>query len=284
MRKLSVVALAFFCAGSPLLSQGAPAEAKCATPDSIAVLGNKRVASTTILLDAGITPGTQLNSPMLQRAERNVFAGGQFDNIAVECVLTKTTPPKAVLLIRVVERPLLESTDVVGTSAISASTVKEKVDLVFGRPIDPAAIALVIQHIDSIYQANGYYLARIAAETTFTDSSHASVIFHIEEGSRLAVSGVRVAGNSAVPTKDIVANMKVKPEGFFFWQKGEFGPGELFEGPGRTDTGALLLARIHRFSDPEGLPDRRSNARKGAHRPLRRGRTSVQGRQLRRDR
>lgn len=222
MRKLTVAALAFFCAGSSLTAQGAPLEAKCATPDSIAVSGNKRVASTTVILDAGITPGTLMNSLMMQRAIRNVFAGGQFETVAVECVLTKTEPVKSVMLIRVVERPLLESTDVVGTSAISASTVKEKVDLVFGRPIDPSAIALVIQHIDSIYQANGYYLAKIAAETTFTDSSHASIIFHIDEGSRLAVSGVRVSGNAAVPTKDIVSTMKVKPEGFFFWQKGEF--------------------------------------------------------------
>lgn len=222
MRKLSVAALAIVCAGSSLHAQEGAAEAKCATPDSIAIMGNKRVASTTILLDAGLTPGSQLNAPMVQRAIKNVFAGGQFDAVNIECVLSKTTPIKSTILIRVVERPLLEATDVIGTSAISSSTVKEKVDLVFGRPIDPSAVALVIQHIDSIYQANGYYLARIAAETTYSDSSHASIIFHIDEGSRLAVSGVRVSGNKFVPTQDIVGKMKVKPEGFFFWQKGEF--------------------------------------------------------------
>ncbi|MGH7655905.1 MAG: outer membrane protein assembly factor BamA [Gemmatimonadaceae bacterium] len=222
MRKLSVAALAFLCVCPSLRAQEGGAERSCATPDSIAIMGNKRVASTTILLDAGLTPGTPLNAPMVQRAIKNVFAGGQFDAVNIECVLSKTTPVKATILIRVVERPLLEATDVVGTSAISASTVKEKVDLVFGRPIDPSAVALVIQHIDSIYQASGYYLARIAAETTYSDSAHASIIFHIDEGSRLAVSGVRVSGNKFVPTTDIVGTMKVKPEGFFFWQKGEF--------------------------------------------------------------
>jgi outer membrane protein insertion porin family len=222
MRKLPVAALAILCVGSSLRAQEGPAEAKCATPDSIAIMGNKRVASTTILLDAGLTPGTPLNAPLVQRAIKNIFSGGQFDAINVECVLSATVPIKSTILIRVIERPLLEATDVIGTSAISATTVKEKVDLVFGRPIDPAAVALVIQHIDSIYQASGYYLARIAAETTYSDSSHASIIFHIDEGSRLAVSGVRVSGNKAVPTEDIVGAMKVKPEGFFFWQKGEF--------------------------------------------------------------
>ncbi len=223
MRKLPIVALAFFCAGSSLLAQDAALEAKCATPDSIAITGNKRVASTTILLDAGLVPGTTMNSPMVQRAIRNIFAGGQFDApLNLECVLTKTTPVKSILLIRVIERPLLDATDVIGASAISPTVVKEKVDLVFGRPVDPAAVSLVIQHIDSIYQANGYYLARIAAETTLTENNHASIIFHIDEGSRLAVSGVRVTGNKFIPTKDIVGTMKVQPEGFFFWQKGEF--------------------------------------------------------------
>jgi outer membrane protein insertion porin family len=223
MRKLSLAAAALFCAGAPLLAQDAPPEARCATPDSIAISGNKRVASTTILLDAGITPGTQLNSPMVQRAIRNIFAGGQFDApLNFECILTKTTPVKAILLIRVIERPLLDATDVVGTAAISASVVKEKVDLVFGRPVDPAAVSVVVQHIDSIYQANGYYLARINVETVPTENNHASIIFHIDEGSRLAVSGIRVTGNKFVPTKDIVGAMKVQPEGFFFWKKGEF--------------------------------------------------------------
>ncbi len=222
MRKLSLAALAFFCAGSNLLAQDAANEAKCATPDSISISGNKRVAGTTILLDAGLTPGTQLNAPMMQRAIRNVFQGGQFDAVNVECLLTKTDPVKSVLLIRVIERPLLDATDVIGASAISANTVKEKVDLVFGRPVDPAAVSLVIQHIDSIYQANGYYLARVTAEPTITETNHATIIFHIDEGSRLAVSGVRVTGNKFVPTKDIVGAMAVKPEGFFFWQKGEF--------------------------------------------------------------
>jgi outer membrane protein insertion porin family len=222
MRKLSLATLAFLCAGSTLLAQDTAADGKCVTPDSVAVLGNKRVAASTILLDAAITPGTQLNTPTLQRAIRAVFAGGQFDQVSIECVLSKTPPIKATMLIQVVERPLLDATDVVGTAAISNSVVKEKVDLVFGRPVDPAAVSLVIQHIDSIYQANGYYLARITAEPTITESNHASIIFRVDEGSRLAVSGVRVSGNKRVPTKDIVAAMSVKPEGFFFWEKGEF--------------------------------------------------------------
>ncbi len=222
MRKLFPAALAICFASSSLLAQAA-AEAKCATPDSIGVTGNKRVPSTTILLDAGLTAGTPLNSPLVSRAIKNVFAAGQFDYVDISCVLSTTTPVKATLVIRVVEHPVLDATDVIGPSAISATTIKEKVDLVFGRPIDPSAVALVIQRIDSVYSANGYYLAKVSAETTLvTPNNHASIIFHVEEGSRLAISGVRITGNKFVPAKDIVGAMQVIPEGFFFWRKGEF--------------------------------------------------------------
>jgi hypothetical protein len=73
MRKLPLAALALACAGSSLLAQQEANEAKCATPDSVAVVGNKRVPSTTILLDAALTPGQQLNAPLVGR--RKILRG-----------------------------------------------------------------------------------------------------------------------------------------------------------------------------------------------------------------
>ena len=41
-----------------------------------------------------------------------IVTSGQFDApLNLECVLTKTTPVKSILLIRVIERPLLDATD-----------------------------------------------------------------------------------------------------------------------------------------------------------------------------
>ena len=61
----------------------------------------------------------------LTGAIKNVFAAGQFDYVDVSCALSKTTPVKATLVIRVVEHPILDATDVIGTSAISGTTIKE---------------------------------------------------------------------------------------------------------------------------------------------------------------
>ena len=222
MRKLALVALLVAPAGPSLVAQD-PFQ-RCMTPDSVAVSGNKRVASQTILADAAIAAGVQLNFPTVQRAIKTVFQSGQFDWVDVACVVTDSTPPLAIFVIKVVERPMLESVDVAGTSAVSRNSVRDRVDLLIARPVDPAQVARAVQRIDSLYQAAGY-LARIRPETTLADSGgRASILFRVDEGHRLAISGIRVQGNDALSAKAIVGTMQTKPEGFFWWQRGEYDP------------------------------------------------------------
>jgi outer membrane protein insertion porin family len=224
MHKLPIVALALLGAATSLAAQASAGQAgPCATPDSIGVSGNKRVSAQTILTDAGLTAGMTLNSPVVQRAIKNVFQSGQFDGVDIHCRLTETTPPKAIIVIEVVERPILEQVDVAGAKNVPPHTVKDLVDLLIGRPVNPSQVAHVVQRIDSLYQSQGYVLATIKPETTFTaDKDRASILFRIDEGSRLAISGIRVQGNKFVSSGDIVGVMKTKPEGFLWFNKGEF--------------------------------------------------------------
>jgi len=222
MQKPLLAALALAFAVSPLAAQDDPV-GRCVSPDSIAVSGNKRVSAQTILQDAGIAAHTTQTAPSLQRAIKNVFASGQFEgDVAITCTVTEGTPPMAMFTIKVRERPMLDFVDVTGTKNVSASDVRGVVDLLIGRPIDPSIVARTVQRIDSIYQGNGYTLARIVPETTFVADNHASLVFKIDEGRRLAISGIRVHGNTVVDAKAIAGAMQTKPEGFFFWQKGEF--------------------------------------------------------------
>src|SRR5579862_3098036 len=222
MPKRVLLALALIAAGSPLSAQDL--RPLCITPDSIAVSGNKRVAAATIVTDAGLVPKTQLNAPTVSRAIKNVFQSGQFDDVDLLCRVTENVPPVAIIVIKVVERPILDGVGVTGTSALSQSTVQDKVGLLLGRPVDPAQVARDVQRIDSTYQAAGYF-ARIKAETTLTaGGDHASIMYRVDEGHRLAISGIRVTGNRLISAKTIAGAMQTTPEKFFFWQKGEFDP------------------------------------------------------------
>jgi outer membrane protein insertion porin family len=212
--------LALLLVGRPAFAQEAPAPGACATPDSVAVAGNARVSETTIRSDAGLIAGEPLNFRAVQRAVRTLFESGQFDDVTINC-RTDAAGTRTTLVIHVKERPILQSVDVVGYDALSEGSVKGKSDLIVGRPVDPAQVARVAERIDSLYQHAGYYLARIVPETTEV-AGGLKILFRIEEGRRLAVSGIRVNGNSKLSDGEIVGAMQTKPEGFWWFRKGEF--------------------------------------------------------------
>ena len=220
MRKFAVSLLALMAVGTPVLAQeGAPGA--CTTPDSIAVAGNARVSAETVRNSAGLTPRATLNYRDIQRAIKALFATGQFEDVHVVC----SVPPavaKPTLSLVVRERPLLSSVSVTGPERVSNKDVRERLSLPTGRPLDPSALALAIERTDSLYEAKGYYLARVHVDTVREADNKIKLAFRVEEGRRLAISGLQVSGNRRVSADDIAGVMQSKPEGFFWFRKGEF--------------------------------------------------------------
>ncbi len=194
---------------------------RCVTPDSIRVVGNARVDAATVITDANLTPGASTNYTTIQRAIKALFETGQFDDVRIECELFDGPPPRTVYAIQVRERPILDNVDVVGPSAVSLSTVRDRVNLLIGRPVNPANVATDIGRIDSLYQSRGFWNVQVRPETTTTAEHRVSIVYRVEEGRKLAISGIRVNGNTAIEAPAIVGALKVRPEGFFWWRRGE---------------------------------------------------------------
>ena len=168
--------------------------------------------------ETGLAPGP-INYRALDRALRAIYATNQFEDVQARCEIAADTS-RALLVFLLKERPLLQGVEVAGTDRVSKSEVRDRIDLLIGRPVDPAMIARSVQRIDSLYQSEGYYLAIVKPETTYVNGQ-VSLLFRIDEGKRLAVSGVDVTGNSGLSDKDVVEAMETKPEGFFWWKRGE---------------------------------------------------------------
>ena len=209
--------LAVLAASSVARAQDAAAGA-CATPDSVAFRGQKRVADDVLRAGVGIAPKSTISSRVLSRAIRDLYATNQFEDVRTSC---EVAAGKAVLIFTVRERPVLSDVKVQGAKRVSPGSVKDRVDLLIGKPIDPAQVAKDVARIDSLYQSEGYYLARVRVDTV-VEKSATTLVFNVDEGRRLAISGVQIIGNKALPSKTIVAAIGTKPEGFFWWRDGEF--------------------------------------------------------------
>jgi len=205
--------------GARAVAQDTTAVGRCAKPDSIGVNGSVRVPEASIRSDFGVVAGSQLNTRSVQDGVKALFATGQFDDVQVLCSVD--SQGHTTLVVQVKERPVLGAVNVVGAKRISEKAIREHIDLTAGRPIQPGDVARALTKIDSLYQNAGYYLAKVVPETT-TVAGRTDLTFRIDEGHRLAVSGVTVHGNKRLPAKEIVSAMKTKPEGFWWWKNGEF--------------------------------------------------------------
>src|SRR3954471_11130736 len=220
MRKIVSYTLALLACGAVSLHGQDTAPGACATPESIVVTGAARVDTAAIRSTAGLSTGTQLAVHDLQTAIKALYATGQFDDVQIICHVTSPTNGKASLVIQVKERPVLADYKVIGADRVSPKDVKEKLSFPTGGPVDPGKIAKAIASVDSLYESKGYYLASVKADSTVSNGK-LSITFRIDEGRRLAISGIRINGNRQVSDADVVGAMDTKPEGFLWTRNGE---------------------------------------------------------------
>jgi outer membrane protein insertion porin family len=213
-------------------------------PDSVIAVGEKRVAAAVVLETAGLAPGKFTTYRDIQRAIRALYASGQFDDVQID---QDTTSGRQVLVIRVRERPILLHWTVRGVSRLSEGSVRSKVTLAEGRPYDPAAVARSRGRIDSLYRARGYYLAVVKTIPVYeAESSRVRLVFDVNEGRRVAIARVNIEGNSHFSDAQVVSHMNTRPEGFWWWRKGDYDDEKL-----RAD----IQERLPKFYGEHGFVD-----------------------------
>jgi outer membrane protein insertion porin family len=217
-RKLLIATALLLSVEATARAQDPAVAGRCATPDTIIFRGATRTPDATLRSESGLVPGA-VNYRALDRAIKSLYGLGQFEDVQAACELAPGGA-RAGLVFNLRERPTLADVDVAGTDRVARSSVRDRVDLLIGRPVDPAQVANAVQRIDSLYQAEGYYLARVKPETTMVNGQ-IKLVFNVDEGRRLAISGVDIRGNSGVSDKAVVDAMSTKPEGFWWWNKGE---------------------------------------------------------------
>ena len=225
-----ILSLAAVAPGLCVAQAGAPGATQTSppAPDSIAVVGNRRNSAVTVIQISGLVPGRALNYRDVQRAIQALYTSGQFDDVAM--TQSRTQGGKNVLVIRVHERPQLVKWAMRGVQRLPEHSVRDKVTVAEGRPLDMASVARSRARIDSLYHAQGYYLERAKPLFVYErDSSTVRVIFDIDEGRRVAIAQVDMQGNTHFTDEEITAQMKSRPEGFWWFRSGEYNDDKIAE-------------------------------------------------------
>lgn len=205
---------------APAAAQQGEGAAAAPLVDSVIVKGNRRLKAEEVANFSGIQLFQPINFRTVQRAIATLYATGQFDDVRID---GQDVEGRFIVTVIVRERPILQRWTLRGVEKLEESAVRKKVAVLEGRPIDRVAVARSRAAIDSLYKKRGYYASVVKVVENRRDTTDAvDVVFDIKEGGRVAISQVIIEGNDKFKDKDVVAAMVSKPEGFWWFRKGEY--------------------------------------------------------------
>ncbi len=187
--------------------------------DSLVVEGPVRNSPRQVLDVAQLRRGEPAAYRNIQRAVSALFASGQFDDVRVE---QRTAGQSLVIAVIVKERPLLQHWTLRGVERVEEGAVRRKVSLNAGRPLDRAAMERSRHAIDSVYRKKGYYAAQVKVLELPQEGNQVRVVFDVEKGKRVAVGQVVIEGNERFKDAEVVEGLATRPEGFWWFRKGEY--------------------------------------------------------------
>lgn len=218
----ALAALAGFVAtAEPLSGQVQPPGVQRVRVDSIHVSGNTRLGTPAVLSELGVRAGDEVAYSDIQRGVQRLISTGEYDDVRVYAVddpMGRTT-----LVVDLVERPTIVSYRFEGLQHIGSGGIRDTVGLESGMPLSPAAVHEVSHLIRAQLAEQGYMAATV--DTSLVPGARPglySLVFNVNEGSRIVVTAIEFEGNEALNDGDLISAMSVKPEGFLWWKTGEF--------------------------------------------------------------
>ena len=132
---------------------------------------------------------------------RALFAPGSSDDVAIDCDVA-SVPDRTLLVVSRRGAPAAGRRERHGRERCRNAPCEDQVDAA-DRPAGRSGRrSRGRARIDSLYQANGYYLARVTPDSTVLPDGRLGITFRVDEGRRLAISGIEFEGNAGARAED----------------------------------------------------------------------------------
>ena len=212
----------FLIAPIAVLAQDPTGQDQLVRIDSVAVRGNLRIAEGQVIGVAGIQPGTRNSWADIQRAIKNLWGTGEYEDIVVK--LDESTP-RTTLIFEVDERSIVRLVRITGLESISESEVLEEAGLTNGQPLSRNGLQRAQGYIREELRRKGVPFARIEERqepVPGDDEGRIDLVLEVEEGQRVTIAQVAFEGNEYFTDEDLYGAMSTKPEGFFWFRGGDY--------------------------------------------------------------
>lgn len=157
--------------------------------------GQDNVELETIDFLVKLAPGAPIEYPAIRRDVKSLYATGLFEDIQVKLEPLENGYR---VIFEIVERPLISDIAITGAESVSLNTLRDELTVKTGERYDPVKVRESITKMEQKYLEKGYNFVVITPRLTGTQKGLASLVFDIDEGTRLKIKEIRIEGNEAI--------------------------------------------------------------------------------------
>ncbi len=171
----------------------------------IEVQGNKRIETATILAKIKTREGELFSPSMIREDIKTLYQLGHFEDVQVK---TEGFENGLKVIFVVKEKPLIREILFEGNVELTTEKLKEGLTLLPRTAFNLQTINENAEKIRLKYQDAGYYDAVVVPVITELKGGDRSIVFYIEEGTKVQLENIIFTGNKALSSKELKGPLK----------------------------------------------------------------------------
>lgn len=180
---------------------------------AVKVENNKAISSEIILSKIKTAPGETFNQEVVNEDLKRLYVTDYFTDVSVD-VREEATGVSVIFLVE--EKSVVEDIEFKGNIAFKSPKLKSLLKSKPNEMLNLAVLAQDVAEIKDFYSKKGYPFAEVKYEISVDkDTGKARVIIAVDEKTRVKVTGIDIAGNKAIKTKEIRKILSTKPAWLF---------------------------------------------------------------------
>lgn len=183
----------------------------------IRIEGLQRVSIGAVFNILPLEAGDEINENQLAEVARILFRTENFKDVALY-------REGDTLIIRVSERPSIDSIELEGNKSIETENLLEglgQAGLSEGSVFQRATLDRIKLELERQYTAQGRYAAKVVPDVTPLPRNRVKIHIQIKEGDVATISGIDIVGNEAIEDEDLLDEFQLKKSHLLSFFKGD---------------------------------------------------------------
>lgn len=181
----------FLTALLPLAApQGWMAQAQAQVVSQIAVEGNQRIETDTVLSYMQLSPGDPFDAVRIDESIKALFQTGLFADVQI-------ARRGNVLVVRVEENPMINRVNFEGNKELKDDALAKEIQLRERMMFTRARVLADVNRVIALYRRSGYYSVKVSPKIIRQPQNRVDLVFEIDEGNATKVKTINFVGNSA---------------------------------------------------------------------------------------